>query len=125
MCSSDLELHLADQAQQVRELHRDHPARFQQHGETGDEVVQVGDVRQHVVADEEVGGLADAMASDPGAMAKHYVPASPKVLHATPLVEPTRRAELTFTAPARPGRYPYLCTFPGHWRIMRGVLIVE
>ena len=33
-------------------------------------------------ADEEVGGLADVMASDPGAMAKPYVPASPKVLHA-------------------------------------------
>ncbi|MFM8335958.1 MAG: plastocyanin/azurin family copper-binding protein, partial [Opitutaceae bacterium] len=76
-------------------------------------------------ADEEVGALADAMASDPGAMAKHYVPVSPKILHATPLVEPTRRAELNFTAPATPGRYPYLCTFPGHWRIMRGVLIVE
>ncbi len=76
-------------------------------------------------ADEEVGALADAMASDPGAMAKHYVPASPKVLHATPLVEPTRRAELVFTAPSAPGRYPYLCTFPGHWRIMRGVLVVE
>jgi len=75
--------------------------------------------------DEEVGALADAMASDPGAMARNYVPASPKVLHATPLVEPTRRAELVFTAPAAPGRYPYLCTFPGHWRIMRGVLIVE
>jgi azurin len=76
-------------------------------------------------ADEEVGALADAMASDPGAMAKHYVPASRKVLHATPLVEPTRRAELVFNAPSAPGRYPYLCTFPGHWRIMRGVLIVE
>ena len=76
-------------------------------------------------ADEEVGALADAMASEPGAMAKHYVPASPKVLHATPLVEPTRRTELNFTAPSAPGRYPYLCTFPGHWRIMRGVLIVE
>jgi len=40
-------------------------------------------------------------------------------------VEPTRRTELNFTAPSAPGRYPYLCTFPGHWRIMRGVLIVE
>jgi len=24
-----------------------------------------------------------------------------------------------------PGRYPYLCTFPGHWKLMNGVLIVE
>ncbi len=76
-------------------------------------------------ADEEVGLLADQMASDPASIAKHFVPASPKVLHATPLVNPNGRAELTFTAPAQPGRYPYLCTFPGHWRIMRGILIVE
>jgi len=76
-------------------------------------------------AAEEVGALADAMAAEPGAMARHYVPATPRILHATPLVEPGQRAELAFTAPATPGRYPYLCTFPGHWRTMRGVLIVE
>jgi lysophospholipase L1-like esterase/azurin len=76
-------------------------------------------------AAEEVGALADAMAAEPGALARHYVPASPLILHATPLVEPGRRAELAFTAPATPGRYPYLCTFPGHWRMMRGILIVE
>ena len=76
-------------------------------------------------ADEEVGVLADHMASDPTSLAKHFVPASSKVLHATPLVNPGARAELAFTAPSQPGRYPYICTFPGHWRIMRGVLIVE
>jgi glucose/arabinose dehydrogenase/azurin len=76
-------------------------------------------------ADEEIGLLADQMASDPSGLAKHFVPASPKVLQATPLVNPNARAELVFTAPTQPGRYPYLCTFPGHWRIMRGVLIVE
>jgi len=76
-------------------------------------------------ADEEVGVLADHMASDPTSLAKHFVPASSKVLHATPLVNPSARAELAFTAPSQPGRYPYICTFPGHWRIMRGVLIVE
>jgi azurin len=40
-------------------------------------------------------------------------------------VTPQGRAELTFTAPKTPGRYPFLCTFPGHWRLMRGELIVE
>ena len=30
-----------------------------------------------------------------------------------------------FVVSEKPGRYPYLCTFPGHWRIMRGVLVVE
>ena len=76
-------------------------------------------------AEEEIGALADKLAADPNGMAKGYVPASPKVLHATPLVAPKTKAELTFDAPKEPGEYPYLCTFPGHWRVMRGVLIVE
>ena len=76
-------------------------------------------------AEEEVGALADQLAADPGGMAKGYLPASPKILHATPLVAPNTKAELTFDAPKEPGEYPYLCTFPGHWRVMRGVLIVE
>ena len=31
---------------------------------------------------------------------------------------------IEFTAPAEPGDYPYICTFPGHWRLMNGVLHV-
>jgi azurin len=29
-----------------------------------------------------------------------------------------------FTAPQQPGRYPFLCSFPGHWMVMNGVLTV-
>ena len=76
-------------------------------------------------AEEEVGLLADQMAARPEGLAKQFVPASAKVLQATPLVNPNGRAELVFTAPQKPGSYPYLCTFPGHWRVMRGVLVVE
>lgn len=76
-------------------------------------------------AAEEVGALADLIAADPNGMAKAYVPVSSKILQATLLVNPKGRAELNFTAPTEPGRYPYLCTFPGHWRIMRGELVVE
>jgi azurin len=32
--------------------------------------------------------------------------------------------EITFTAPAA-GAYPYVCTFPGHFAIMQGVLTVK
>jgi uncharacterized cupredoxin-like copper-binding protein len=74
---------------------------------------------------DEIGALADRLAADPQGMAKGYLPVSPKVLQATPLVNPKGRAELKFTAPKTPGRYPFLCTFPGHWRLMRGELIVE
>ncbi len=76
-------------------------------------------------AEEEVGALADQLATQSDAIAKAYVPSSPKVLYATPLVNPSGRAELVFTAPATAGGYPFICTFPGHWRVMRGVLIVE
>ena len=76
-------------------------------------------------ADEEVGKLADLMATKADGMAKNYVPESPSVLSATPLVNPGGRSELSFNAPKVPGRYAFLCTFPGHWRIMRGDLVVE
>jgi len=37
-----------------------------------------------------------------------------------------RPTTATFAAPAAPGRYPFICSFPGHAQVgMRGVLIVE
>ena len=74
---------------------------------------------------DEVGALVDRIATDPNGMAKGYLPSTPKILHATPLVNPKGKADLHFTAPSTPGRYPFLCTFPGHWRMMRGELVVE
>jgi uncharacterized protein len=74
---------------------------------------------------EKVGAAADAMARDPKGAEKHYVPQMPEVLYATTLVDPEGRVTLNFTAPTAPGDYPYVCTFPGHWRIMNGILRVE
>ncbi|MEM7012367.1 MAG: GDSL-type esterase/lipase family protein [Verrucomicrobiota bacterium] len=74
---------------------------------------------------DEIGLLADQMAQDPQGMSKHYVPDSDKVLWATPLVNANEKVELEFNAPTEPGRYPIVCTFPGHWRVMKGVMIVE
>ena len=73
----------------------------------------------------DVGALADKMLTDPQAMAKHYTPESPEVLaHSTKLIGLGQSDLIEFTAPATPGDYPYLCTFPGHWRMMNGVLKV-
>jgi azurin len=74
---------------------------------------------------EAVGALADAMVTAPDAAARQYVPDSPDVLFATDLVAPRTSATLTFTAPSEPGTYPFICTFPGHWRVMQGVIRVE
>jgi azurin len=72
-----------------------------------------------------VGAMADAMAAQADAMAKNYIPDTDMILFSTPQVPDGQTVKLPFTAPTKPGKYPYLCTFPGHWRIMRGVMIVE
>lgn len=75
-------------------------------------------------AAEEVGTASEKMSLTPDAQGRLYVPNLPGVLHATPLVESGRRAKLAFTAPGEPGDYPFLCSFPGHWRRMLGTLTV-
>lgn len=72
-----------------------------------------------------VGELADAMTSQPDAMARHYVPKSDQILFATPQIPHHGKFEESFTAPTKPGKYPVICTFPGHWRLMKSVMIVE
>ena len=56
--------------------------------------------------------------------AKGYVPAgSADVLASTPLSQPGGQVEVTFTAPAA-GTYPFICTYPGHYKTMHGTLTV-
>lgn len=33
--------------------------------------------------------------------------------------------KVDFTAPTKPGEYPFICTFPGHYALMHGKLIVK
>lgn len=72
-----------------------------------------------------VGGLANGLLADPQAAAKDYIPESKDILFHTKLIQPGQTGELEFTAPAEKGQYPYLCTFPGHWMLMQGVMTVE
>lgn len=71
-----------------------------------------------------VGLAAEAMARDPDAWAAAFVPDLPQVLQHTGLLQPGQRQTLRFDAPAEPGDYPYVCTFPGHWIRMNGTLHV-
>jgi azurin len=73
---------------------------------------------------EKVGAAADAMLRDPKASKKHYVPEIPEVLFATEMLGPNEVFTLNFTAPTQLGDYPYVCTFPGHWRMMNGIMRV-
>lgn len=71
-----------------------------------------------------VGKAADDMLRSSEAFEKQYIPDIPEVLHHTPLVDPGESYTLEFTAPTEPGDYPYVCTFPGHWRGMNGIMRV-
>jgi putative membrane-bound dehydrogenase-like protein len=73
---------------------------------------------------EKVGMAADKLAADPKGADRNYIPDLPEVLHSSRLVNPQEKAILKFTAPLEPGIYPYICTFPGHWRIMQGEMEV-
>lgn len=53
-----------------------------------------------------------------------FVPKSPKVLHVIKMIDFEESEVLKFTAPKKPGDYPYVCTFPGHAMMMRGVMHV-
>lgn len=66
--------------------------------------------------------LANAMLTDPNAMAKDYVPDSPDIIQHTKLIQPGQSGFVEVTLEA--GEYPYLCTFPGHAILMNGVLTV-
>ena len=65
---------------------------------------------------------AEAMMKEPDAFARHFVPKTPEVLFATTLINQGETARLRFTAPKEPGSYPFVCTFPGHWRTMNGTM---
>lgn len=71
-----------------------------------------------------VGAAADMLVQDPNGAKMGYVPKMPEVIAATPMINPAGRYTLTVKLPDIPGDYPYVCTFPGHWRIMKGILRV-
>jgi azurin len=73
-------------------------------------------------AGDEVGKLALNLGLKGSEM--NYVPNSPKVLFHTSLLEPDSSESIYFIAPTKPGEYMFLCTYPGHASVMRGILKV-
>jgi putative heme-binding domain-containing protein len=74
---------------------------------------------------ESVGDMANKLIGNPDAYLQQYVPQSDSVICYTDIVEPGSEFTIYFVAPTTPGTYPYLCTFPGHWMVMNGELIVR
>lgn len=53
-----------------------------------------------------------------------WTPDSQRVLARSGMIGPKKESEMFFEAPKEPGDYLYLCTFPGHSNLMRGILKV-
>jgi len=87
------------------------------------------DVQHNVVVlrpgtQDRVGLLVEAMAKVQDAEERSYLPSTPDILFWMTLIEPGQQGVLEFAAPNQAGNYPYICTFPGHWQTMNGIMHV-
>jgi putative membrane-bound dehydrogenase-like protein len=88
------------------------------------------DVLQHnIVAGkpgslDKIGNAATAMVTQPDGLGKSFIPAIPEVLGGTGFANPNELLILKLPKLEK-GDYPLVCTFPGHWLIMRAVLKVQ
>ena len=53
-----------------------------------------------------------------------YLPDDPNIISATALAKPGEVVSVEVKG-LEPGKYPFVCTYPGHYMMMQGVLIVE
>lgn len=68
----------------------------------------------------------NAFAQACASKAPDYLPADRSaVLAHTKILGGGETDTINLTAPAQPGTYPFLCTFPGHFAMMRGKLVVQ
>ena len=49
----------------------------------------------------------------------------PRMLHSSGMVQPKKESVIWFKAPKKEGDYPYICTFPGHFQLMNGMMAVS
>ena len=47
------------------------------------------------------------------------------ILAYTTMIGPGEITELIFDVPAKKGKYPFICTYPGHYGVMKGILVVN
>lgn len=73
----------------------------------------------------EIGMAAQTMSpTDTDKQGRAYLPKGHRFYEATKLLEPGQKQRLQVKAPNREGEFEFVCTFPGHWMIMWGKLVV-
>jgi len=53
-----------------------------------------------------------------------FLPESDKIIAATKMLDNDDEQTIEFVAPSKPGKYEFVCTFPGHHLLMRGIMEV-
>lgn len=71
---------------------------------------------------EEIGPAAEALGAQGFALG--FIPKSDKIIAYSKLLNYQESELMEFTAPSEPGDYDFVCTFPGHWTLMRGIMKV-
>ena len=66
-----------------------------------------------------------AMVMGAAGFANGFIPDNKNILWHTKLLDAGKEEVIEFTTPTKPGDYPYMCSFPGHSIIMRGVMHVK
>ncbi|MEO1834355.1 MAG: hypothetical protein ABGZ49_02580, partial [Akkermansiaceae bacterium] len=54
-----------------------------------------------------------------------WIPKDDRIIAHSKLLDYNQKEILEFKAPEKPGDYEFVCTFPGHHIIMRGVMKVK
>jgi putative heme-binding domain-containing protein len=71
---------------------------------------------------EEVAMAAMLLGAD--GVKKSWTPDSPKIIAHSKTLSVGQSENIEFTAPEAIGLYDYICTYPGHWQLMRGMMHV-
>ena len=58
-------------------------------------------------------------------MNMNFIPENDNVLVHTKLIHSEESETIYFTAPSEPGDYDFLCTFPGHAPVMKGIFKIS
>ena len=94
-------------------------------------ILENGDMMPHNIvfvmngARKEVAQAAETMRPEKlDGQGRAYVPASDKIFAASKMVQPGQSEKVQVNAPAAEGEYEYVCTMPGHWTLMFGLLVV-
>ena len=66
-----------------------------------------------------------AVAMGASGLKKNFIPEIPELLASTPQVAQGMKYTLYFSVPDEPGDYHFICTYPGHGLMMRGIFAVQ